>query len=282
MKKRIIDDKQIFENVRDLMIKAYKSVPADVSEHIRRCFKKCDSTDEKNILASIVSNMEIAENENISLCQDTGLSVFFIEKGNVEIKGGTNIVKIINDAVSYVCSNSNFRPSVIDDPIFGKNTGDNTPAIIHIEETGSENLVIYYLAKGGGSENAGGVKMLNPVEGIQGIKNFVTDLVKSKGANACPPLIVGIGIGGTMDSCAVASKKALFREIGQRNENRLYAEAEEQIKDELNRLGIGPMGLGGKNTVMDVFIETRPRHIASLPVAVNLLCHSVRKGRVIL
>ena len=280
MKRRKIDGELIIKRTVELIKNCNSDLPQDVIDEISGYVKTSDNEQEQMLLDVILENAKIAEKKKLPLCQDTGISIFFVEIGNVDIDGDKNIYELLNDSVRLVYSEKNLRPSMLDDPLGGKNTCDNTPALIHIEHTNSDNIRISYLAKGGGSENASATAMLNPSDGFNGVKSFVLGLVKEKGPNACPPLIIGVGIGGTLDHAVLSSKKALFRKIGNRNSKKEYANREMELKKELNTLNIGAMGLGGHCTVMDVFIEASPRHIATLPVAVSILCHSARRGEI--
>lgn len=284
MERRRIKAELIIKKVSELIKSVSTDLPKDVYASISSCMDKSNRDSEKKLLAIILDNARIAKENKTALCQDTGVSTFFIEMGkNVEIEGKTsNIEQILNEAVKKVYSEKKLRPSIVDDPLNGKNTGDNTPAFVHINYNDSDKISISFLAKGGGSENASAATVIPPSQGFNGIKNFVIDLVRQKGINACPPLIIGIGIGGTLDRALLESKKTLLREIGQRNQNPYYAQKELELKNLLNETGIGVMGLGGSCTVLEVFIKELPRHIASLPVAVSILCHSARRGGIVI
>ena len=284
MKKRIIKPALIIQKTADLIRLSNSVLPEDVLSSISEYLKNSNSEQEKHLLNIIIENAGTAKKENIPLCQDTDMSMFFVEMGiGVEIEGGDkSIEELINDAVKLVYAEKHLRPSIIDDPINGKNTLDNTPAFIHLESNNSDKIKISFLAKGGGSENASCTSVLSPSEGFPAIKELLIRLVCEKGINACPPLIIGIGIGGSLDHAVLASKKALLRKIGNRNPKSYYAQKELELKNELNLIGIGAMGLGGSTTVLDVFINELPRHIASLPVAISILCHSARRGELII
>jgi len=282
MTNRKIKSEQIVQKTVDLVKRCSSRLPKDIIDEISKYKEGQNDEKEKMLVDIILQNAKIADEKKLPLCQDTGISIFFVEVGNIEIEGNRNIGELLNEAVRLVYLEKGLRPSILDDPLNGKNTGDNTPAFIHIEHTNSDHLKISYLAKGGGSENASATAMLNPSDGFNGIKKFVMDLVDEKGANACPPLIIGVGIGGTLDHAALSSKKALFRKIGDRNPKKYYSDKEKELKTALNELNIGAMGLGGHFTVLDVFIEENPRHIATLPVAVSILCHSARRGEIII
>jgi fumarate hydratase subunit alpha len=279
---RKINPEKIVSELKTLILQTSFCLPQDVATALKKLVTEAKDEQEKMLLDAIIKNQEMAKDKKLPLCQDTGISVFFIEQGNIGIEDGSDIKDLINKAVSEVYSQKKLRPSIISDPINGQNTGDNTPAVIHIEHNNSDLLKIQFMAKGGGSENASGITAMNPSEGFEGIKEYVKTLVKEKGINACPPLLIGIAIGGTVEQAALASKKALFRKIGKRNPDVAYAKREKELKSELNKLNVGAMGLGGNCTVMDVFIETLPRHMATMNVAVSILCHSARKGEITL
>ncbi|MEI6092939.1 MAG: fumarate hydratase [bacterium] len=282
MANRKIKAEQIISKTYNLIKTCNSVLPEDIYDDISLCKTKTSNQQEKRFLEIIHENAKIGNDSELPLCQDNGISIFFIEMRKIEIEGDKHIEELLNESVAKVYSEKNLRPSIMDDPLIGKNSGNNLPAFIHIEHTNSEQLKISYLAKGGGSENASATKMLNPSDGFEGIKKFILDLVKEKGPNACPPLIIGIGVGGTLDQAVISSKKALLRKIGNRNKKPYYATKELELKEELNSLNIGAMGLGGECSVLDVFIEEKPRHIATLPVAVSILCHSARRGEIVI
>lgn len=237
----------------------------------------------QTILNQLLENARIARREQIPICQDTGVAVFFVEMGEeVRVEGGS-IYDAIHRGVKKGYEEGYLRKSMVQDPIFlRENTKDNTPAIIHLTLVPGQELKIQMAPKGGGSENMSQLKMLRPADGVQGIKEFVLQVVEAAGPNPCPPLIVGIGVGGTMEVAALLAKKALFLPLNAKNPDPRLAELEEEIKEAINDLGIGPMGLGGNTTALDVHIKTHPCHIASLPVAVNLNCHAARHAEIIL
>jgi fumarate hydratase subunit alpha len=226
-------------------------------------------------LNQLLKNAEIARTEKIPICQDCGFAVVFLEIGeDVHVKG--NIIKAINEGVRKGYTEGFLRKSIVSDPVKGKNTGDNTPAIVHTMIVPGDKVKITIAPKGGGSENMSEVKMMKPADGIEGVKNFVIDRVQRSSSNPCPPNVIGVGIGGTFEYVAFLAKKALLRDIGQRHPDPFYADVERELLQRINDLGIGPMGLGGRTTSLDVFIEVHPRHIASFPVAVNTNCHAAR------
>ena len=234
------------------------------------------------VLKQLKENAKIAKDEGLPVCQDTGMSLFFVELGeDVRIKGGL-LNDAINEGVRQGYKKGYLRKSIVNDPLTRRNTQDNTPAIIHTELVAGNNLKINFKIVGAGCENMSKIKMLKPTEGGAGIKSFVIDTVKEGGINACPPLIVGIGLGGNFEMCAILAKKSLMRPIGQPNKKMEIASLEEDILKDINKLGIGPAGFGGKVTALAVHIEAYPCHIASLPVAVNLNCHASRKKTLIL
>jgi fumarate hydratase subunit alpha len=280
MKRKKISAEKIISKTVQLIKSCNCELPGDIVGEITRCMKSTDNEQEQMLLGIILENARTAKKKMLPLCQDTGISVFFVEIGNVDIEGKKNITQLLNTAVRDVYSEKKLRPSIINDPLTGSNSCDNTPAFTHIDHVNNSHIKISYLAKGGGSENASATAMLNPSDGFDGIKKFIMAVVGEKGPNACPPLIVGVGIGGTMDHAVISSKKALFRKIGQRNPKKYYSRREKELKRILNGLGIGAMGLGGYCSVLDVFIEESPRHMATLPVAVSILCHSARRGEI--
>ncbi len=280
VKKRVIDDKVIINKTRDLILSLNFNIPLDVLGAVKKCANKTRHSTEKMLLEAILKNASIAKTKKLALCQDTGISSLFLEVGNVQAGTKQPLYKLLNKAVSEAYGSGKLRPSIIDDPLKGTNTGDNTPAFINVEHTNTSILKISYLAKGGGSENATSLAMLNPSDGFDGVKDFVIKVIKEKGPNCCPPVIVGIGIGGTADKAILSSKKVLLRKIGQRNTNKYYAQKELELRQSINKLGIGAMGLGGDCTALDVFIEAIPRHIATLAVGVSVICHSTRRGSI--
>ena len=273
---KIINSKTIENAVEELCIKANCFLPDDVKSAISDAFNSETNQTAKDILKDLVKNYEIAENENIPVCQDTGMAVFFVEIGQNVVIEGESIERAINNGVKKGYENGYLRKSVVSDPLFRTNTNDNTPAVIHYDIVEGENLKITFMPKGFGSENMSALKMLKPSDGVEGIKNFVIDTVKNAGSNPCPPIVLGIGIGGTMEKAAVLSKKALTRDVFSCNENEFYSKLEQELKEAINNLGIGVSGLGGNTTVLGVNIETYPTHIAGLPVAVNVSCHVTR------
>lgn len=236
----------------------------------------------RNVLSDLLENARIAKEKMSPICQDTGMAVFFVEIGKDLHINGKNLTDAINEGVRKGYTEGYLRKSVVSDPLRRTNTGDNTPAVIYTEQTDGDTLKITYAPKGFGSENKSALKMLNPSDGESGIIDFVLETVTKAGANPCPPIVVGIGIGGTMDKAAQLAKKALTRDITIRNNDEYYATMEQVILEKINALGIGPAGLGGTTTAFAVNIETFPTHIAGLPVAVNINCHATRHSVVVL
>jgi fumarate hydratase subunit alpha len=271
----------IVDTVAKLCMDANYFIGDDIIQAFKQGIEKEESETGKDILLQLLRNAEIARTEKVPLCQDCGFAVVFLELGNeVRVEGG--IIKAINDGVRKGYTDGYLRKSILSDPVKGKNTGDNTPAIIHTTLVPGDKIKITVAPKGGGSENMSEVKMMKPADGIEGVKNFVVDRVLRSSSNPCPPIVVGVGIGGTFEYVAFLAKKALLRNIGDRNRDPFYADVEKELLEKINNLGIGPQGLGGRITALDVFIETHPRHIASFPVAVNINCHVARHKTVII
>ena len=275
-----IEVRNIIEKVKD----ACMSANFDLGEDILTAFEKARNTEEspvgKEILEQLIENAKIAKEEKIALCQDTGFAVFFVELGDeVKIHGG-NLVEAINEGVRQGYQEGYLRKSICH-PFTRKNTGDNTPAIVHVDLVPGDQLKIVIAPKGGGSENMSRVTMLKPSDGIEGIKNFVVERVRESGANPCPPLVIGVGIGGTFEKAALIAKKALLRPVGSTNPDPELDVLEKELLEGINNLGIGPQGLGGRNTALAVQIEMHPCHIASLPVAVNINCHASRHKEIV-
>ena len=273
---REIKVEDVAAKVRELCLDAGYNLPADVIQ----AFKDRAATEEspvgKRILASLVENAEIAAQGVYPLCQDCGFAVFIVELGNdVHVVGGS-LADAINEGVRRGYGEGFLRKSIVVHPVAGKNTGDNTPAVIHVVPTAGDQLVIHLAPKGGGSENMSRVKMMRPADGRDGIIAFVMETVKEAGSNPCPPVVVGVGIGGTMEYCAFLAKKALFRPLGKPAADEWDAALEKDLLARINKLGIGPMGLGGTTTALAVHVESFGRHIASFPCAVNINCHSAR------
>jgi fumarate hydratase subunit alpha len=272
---REIKTTQITSTVRRLCIEANTILGEDVVTALKNGLEKEQSLIGKDIFRQLLKNAKIAKEEGIPLCQDTGLAVVFVEMGqDIHIVGG-NLSESIDEGVRLGYKDGFFRASSLD-PLERKNFGDNTPAIIHIEVVPGSKLKLTVVPKGFGSENMSRVVLFPPSFGLDGVKSFVVRTVEEAGANPCPPGIIGIGIGGTMEKAAIIAKKSLLRPIGERHPNPEVAILEEEFLEEINKLGIGPQGFGGTITALDVHIETYPTHIASLPVAINFQCHCAR------
>ncbi|MGL5652386.1 MAG: fumarate hydratase [Paraclostridium sp.] len=278
---RIIKSSQITEIVRDMCIKANIYLGEDVVESLKENKEKENSELGKNILNILIKNCEIAKEKQMPICQDTGMAVFFVSIGQDVHIEGKNISDAINEGVKQGYEDGFLRKSVVT-PIDRKNTQDNTPAIIHYDIVEGDKITIEFAPKGFGSENMSKMKMLKPSDGIKGIQKFIIDTVKEAGPNPCPPIVVGVGIGGTIEKCAQIAKKSLLRDIGDHNKDENIKNLEIQILKEINNLGIGPQGLGGNTTALAVNIETFPTHIAGLPVVVNINCHAARHKKAII
>lgn len=272
---RTINADYITKVVKNMCINANINLGQDVVNSIKESKEKEESKLGSDILDILIKNSEIAREKNIPICQDTGMAVFFVELGQEVIIQGGNITDSINEGVRQGYKEGYLRKSVVD-PISRKNTNDNTPAIIHYEIVKGDKINIKFAPKGFGSENMSKSKMLKPSDGINGIKDFIIETVSIAGPNPCPPIVVGVGIGGTIDKAAQIAKKALFRHIGIYNDDEHIKELEITLLKEINKLGIGPQGLGGNTTALAVNIETFPTHIAGLPVVVNINCHASR------
>ncbi len=279
---REVSTDEITKNIKEMCIEANYILSDDVKNKIINSAAVESSEIGKKILSQLEENMEIAESEQIPICQDTGMAVVFIKVGQeVHITGGS-LEDAINQGVREGYTEGYLRKSVVKDPLIRENTKDNTPAIIHYEIVPGDKVEITVAPKGFGSENMSRVCMLKPADGIEGVKNAVIETVKLAGPNACPPVVVGVGIGGTFEKCALLAKKALTRDINSESSIEYVAELEKELLAEINNLNIGPGGLGGKITALGVNIETYPTHIAGLPVAVNMCCHVNRHKKRIL
>ena len=279
---REINVNEITKTVKELCMEANYFLSDDITEALENNRKKESWALAGDILEQIIINGKIAAEDRVPICQDTGMACVFLEVGqDIHIVGG-NIEEAINEGVRQGYEEGYLRKSVVKDPINRINTKDNTPAMIYYEIVPGDKIKITVAPKGFGSENMSRIAMLKPSDGIEGIKSFIIDTVKAAGPNPCPPMVVGIGIGGTFDKAAYLAKKALLRPINQYNENIYYKELEEELLSSINELGIGPQGFGGATTALGVNIEVLPTHIAGLPVAVNINCHATRhKERII-
>jgi len=279
---REINSEEVARAVESLCVSSNCVLGEDVRRALSEGLRIEESPIGKEVLEEILENDRMAEEEMLPMCQDTGFLVVFVEMGQeVRVTGG-DFYDAINRGVSNGYRKGYLRKSVVGDPLRRRNTGDNTPAWVNIDIVPGDKLKISIMPKGAGSENMSKVEMLPPTTGVQGVKRFLLNWVKERGANACPPLIVGVGIGGTFEGVAKLAKKALLRPVGSKNPEPFYAQMEEELLKEINNLGLGPQGLGGSTTALAVHIETYPCHIASLPVAVNLQCHAARHSTVIL
>ena len=265
----------IISAVENIFIDANINLSQNVIDAIKGAIIQEESATGKEVLKELLKNAEIAKKEKLPICQDTGLAVTFVEIGqDVHITGG-DLSAAISEGVRRAYQKGYLRKSCCD-PFIRKNTGDNTPPIMHVKIVSSDALKITVMPKGGGSENYGEVRMLTPAQGREGVKAFVLEMVKKGGPNPCPPIIVGVGIGGNLETSAQLSKEALMAPLGTRNSDPELAVLEMEMLDEINRTGIGPQGYGGTVTALDVHVEMMPCHIASLPVAVNIQCHAHR------
>ena len=275
-----INVSKITEVVKNMCIDANYYLTHDVKEKIESAYKQEKWPMAKEILEKILTNIDIAKKEEMPICQDTGMACVFVEIGqDVHIIGG-NLKDAINEGIRQGYNEGFLRKSVVNDPLDRINTMDNTPAIIYYDIVEGDKLKIKVAPKGFGSENMSQLKMLKPADGLEGIKDFVLKVVKEAGPNPCPPIVVGVGIGGTFDKAANLAKKALVRPLNEKNNNEFYANLEKELLKEVNELGIGPQGFGGKTTALAVNIETYPTHIAGLPVAVNINCHVTRHAEI--
>ena len=278
---REIKATDITKIVRDLCIDANCHLPGDVKEAITTC-RACEPfLIAQTVLGKIEENFQIADTDNVPICQDTGLACVFLEIGqDVHIDG--DLKDAVNEGVRQGYVEGFLRKSCVKDPIDRVNTGDNTPAVLYIDLVPGDQVKITVAPKGFGSENMSQIKMLKPSDGLQGVKDFIVKVVEEAGPNPCPPIVVGVGIGGTFDKAAYLAKKALMRPVDERSENPFYAELEKEMLEKVNALGIGPQGFGGKTTALAVNIETLPTHIAGLPCAVNINCHVTRHKSAVL
>ena len=279
---RIINSKEIENKVREMCISANCYLNPDIRAAIEKGIETDKSDVGRTVLEKLIQNADIAAAKEVPICQDTGMAVFFIEIGKDVFIEGDTITDAVNKGVARGYTDGYLRKSVVGDPLNRVNTRDNTPAVIYYDFVPGDRIKLTFAPKGFGSENKGALKMLNPSDGIDGVIGFVIETVKKAGPNPCPPMVVGVGIGGTMDKVCVLAKKALTRDITSHNDNPFYAELEDRLLTELNKLGIGAAGLGGSTTVLGVNIEAYPTHIAGLPVAVNINCHATRHAAAVI
>jgi len=277
-----ISSKKITDAVSKLAKDACARLPEDVSSAMNKALKNEESPAGRQVLRDLIENAEIARKENMPICQDTGYAIVFVELGQDVAITGENLNAAINEGVSKAYVEGYLRKSIVDDPFNRKNTGDNTPADIIAEIVPGDKIRLTFMAKGAGSENASAFKMFKPSDPFSDIEKFVVDRIIEVGPNPCPPIIVGLGIGGTADKAMLLAKKALLREVGHHHSQTDIAKKEKELLDLINKTGIGPSGLGGRTTAIAVNIETYPCHIASLPVALAVDCHAHRVGRITL
>ncbi len=279
---RQLEVSEITKAVKELCIEANHRLSPDMKDALIAAGQNEKSELGRGILSQLEENLKIADEDRIPICQDTGMAVFFINIGqDVHLVGG-NITDAVNEGVRQGYTDGYLRKSVVSDPLIRKNTGDNTPAVIHYNMVPGDNVEITIAPKGFGSENMSRVFMLKPADGEEGVKNAILQAVKDAGPNACPPMVVGVGIGGTFEKCALMAKEALTRKVGTHSELPHIKDMEEEVLEKINKTGIGPGGLGGTVTSLAVNINTYPTHIAGLPVAVNICCHVNRHRSVIL
>ena len=276
---REVDAAEITRAVRDLCVEINYTIPEDMVAAVKRAREKEESPVGRQILDLLIRNQDLAAQGEYPYCQDTGSTVVFIDVGQDVHVVGADLEDAINAGVAQGYTDGYLRGSIVGDPVFErKNTGDNTPAFIHTRIVPGDQITVKVDAKGGGSENKGRHAMLKPADGLEGVKGFVLRTVAEAGPDACPPGIIGVGIGGTFEYCAMLAKRALVRKVGQPNPDPRIAELEAELFEKCNALGIGPQSLGGTQTVLAVHVETMATHIASLPVAVNIECHAHRTG----
>ena len=281
---REIETKQVAETVAQLCMDANTELPEDVITALEKARENEVSDVGKAVFDEIFENLKIAQEERLPMCQDCGSAVFMIELGqDVHLTGG-DFYEAINEGVKKGYQDGYLRKSMTYDPVFTRaNTKDNTPAIIHVDIVPGEKIKILFCPKGGGCENMSAIKMMSAGDGIEGVKKFVVDFVRNASGNPCPPTVIGIGIGGTFDKCAYLAKKAVLRSpLGSSHPDERYARVENELLEEINNLGIGPMGFGGRTTALGVHIETHPAHVAMMPVALNMNCHVARQKTAII
>lgn len=270
---RTIHTDEIIKNIKEMCIEANLNLSKDVKEACLNAARQEASPLGKQILGQLEQNMDIAREEQIPICQDTGMAIVFLKIGQNLHIDGENLEDAVNEGIRQGYKEGYLRKSVVSDPFLRENTKDNTPGVIHYEIVPGENLEITMAPKGFGSENMSRVYMLKPADGIEGVKKAVVETVILAGPNACPPMVVGVGIGGSFEKCALLAKKALTRDLNSGSPLSHIADLEKELLKEINNLGIGPAGLGGTVTALGVNVETYPTHIAGLPVAINICCH---------
>lgn len=281
MEVRFINSAEITKAVKKLLMDCNYFIGGDIMDALTRARGTETSPVGKSVLDQIIENDKIAASEEIPLCQDTGMAVLFVEYGDKVCVENGSFDDAVNEGVRQAYSEGYLRKSVVSDPVFDRvNTKDNTPAIIHTKIVSGNKIHITAGGKGFGSENMSAIKMLTPSYGVEGVKKFILDTVFAAGPNPCPPIVVGVGIGGTFERAAQLAKKATFRPVDTENPDERYASLERELLDEINKMGFGPAGLGGNTTALGVNIETSPTHIAGMPVAVNICCHAARHASV--
>lgn len=272
---RTINLADVTAKIKEMFIDACENIPQNVLDTIKEAEKQEESPLGKEVLGKIIENDLLAREKRLPICQDTGVAVVYLTIGS-EVTFTGDIYEAVNEGVRQAYTEGYLRKSVVRHPLDRVNTKDNTPAIVHVKVVPGDTFRIDVAPKGGGSENMSVVKMLIPADGVEGIKKLVIDTVFNAGGKPCPPVIVGIGIGGNFEKCALMAKEALFREIDDRSPDPLACKLEEELKEEINKLGVGPMGFGGRVTCLAVKVNVYPCHIASLPVAINIQCHAAR------
>ena len=274
---RQIKAETVTETVKQLFLDCNYFIGKDIMTALEKARENEKSKVGKSVLTQIIENDKLAAKEEVPLCQDTGMAILFVEYGDKVVIEDGNFEDAVNEGVRQAYKDGYLRKSVVNDPVFDRlNTKDDTPAIIHTRIVKGDKIKITAGGKGFGSENMSAIKMLTPSYGIEGVKKFILDTVRTAGPNPCPPIVVGVGIGGTFERCAQLAKKATFRAIDTHNEDERYAKLEDELLESINKMGFGPAGLGGTTTAIGVNIETSPTHIAGMPVAVNICCHAAR------
>lgn len=279
---RKINSSIITEEVKKMCIKANCHIDLSIKKALEKACLEEESETGKNVLENLLKNAEIADKKEVPICQDTGMAVFFVEIGRDIFVEGDSLDEAIEKGVKQGYEDGYLRKSVVIDPLNRINTQDNTPPVIHYSFCDGDKLKITFAPKGFGSENKSALKMLNPSDGREGVVDFVLETVKKAGANPCPPMVIGVGIGGTFEKAAQLAKFALTRDIDKSNPNQYYADLEKELLTKINKLGIGPQGLGGITTALGVNVEYFPTHIAGLPVAVNINCHATRHETIVI
>lgn len=274
---RQIKAETVTQTVKQLFLDCNYFIGKDIMTALEKARENEKSKVGKSVLTQIIENDKLATKEEVPLCQDTGMAILFVEYGDKVVIEDGSFEDAVNEGVRQAYKDGYLRKSVVNDPVFDRlNTKDNTPAIIHTRIVKGDKIKITAGGKGFGSENMSAIKMLTPSYGIEGVKKFILDTVRTAGPNPCPPIVVGVGIGGTFERCAQLAKKATFRAIDTHNEDERYAKLEDELLESINKMGFGPAGLGGTTTAIGVNIETSPTHIAGMPVAVNICCHAAR------